>query len=687
MIMSAKHVETVVESGTEIFVPLNKLKKSPKNARKTPHGEATIEALAASITAKGMLQNLVVEPEHDGDGEVTGSYFVTVGEGRRLAQLLRVKRKQIKKTEPVRCIIDTANDPHEISLDENVTRENMHPADQFEAFKKLAEERGFGAEEIAARFGVTPHVVRQRLRLGAVSPKLMQIYRDGDLGLDQLTAFAITEDHARQEAAFERLSHNRDASTIRRLLTETNVAATDRRAIFVGAEKYTEVGGTILRDLFTEDRGGYFEDVALLDMLVVAKLGREANALMEAEGWKWAQVFLDYPHSHGLRRTYPQAVELSAEDQAALDAAQAEFNSLTAQHESDEELPDEVDARFGELEAEIELFEAKRQAYDPADIARCGAFVILNHDGTVRIERGFVRAEDEKPEPETQNVSGEGEGRHAVDKDGGTGPSGDAVGEGLDGEDEDADDHKPLSDVLIRDLTAHRTLGLRLALSEQPEVAIVAVTHGLSAQIFYRGADAHVLDIRPASTMLASHADGIEDTKAGKAWQDHHARWAAQMPRDVSDLWTFVVELDHDSRMALFAHCVALTVNAVKLPMDRRPRAMATADRLAEAVSLDMTAHWRPTARTYLGRVTKPHILAAVREAVSIEAAERMANMKKQDMAEAAEQLLAGTGWLPALMRTPEPARLTKQQSEAPDTADAEDAARANDVGYPVAAE
>src|SRR5258708_35693550 len=88
--------------------------------------------------------------------------------------------------------------------------------------------------------------------------------------------------------------------------------------------------------------------------------------------------------------------------------------------------------------------------------------------------------------------------------------------------------------------------------------------------------------------MLASHADGIEDTKAGKAWQDHHARWAAQIPRDVTDLWTFVVELDHDSRMALFAHCVALTVNAVKLPMDRRPRAMATADRLAEAVSLDM---------------------------------------------------------------------------------------------------
>jgi ParB family chromosome partitioning protein len=684
--MSAKSVETVVASGTESFIPLNKLKKSPKNARKTPHSEASIEAYAASIAAKGILQNLVVEPELDADGAATGFYFVTIGEGRRLAQLLRVKRKEIKKTEPIRCIIDTANDPHEISLDENVTRENMHPADQFEAFKKLAEERGFGAEEIAARFGVTPHVVRQRLRLGAVSPKLIQIYRDGGLALDQLMAFALTEDHARQEAAYERLSHNRDASTIRRMLTETHVAATDRRAVFVGAEKYTEVGGTILRDLFTEDRGGYFEDAALLDMLVLAKLGREANALMEAEGWKWAQVFLDYPRSHELRRTYPQAVDLSTEDQAALDTARGEFDSLTEQHESDEELPDEIDARFGELEAEIERLESKRQAYDPADIARCGAFVILNHDGTVRIERGFIRAKDEKPEPEADAVSGKGEGGH-IDEDGGTVPNSASVGESLDGEDEDANDHKPLSDILIRDLTAHRTLGLRLALSEQPDVAIVAVTHALSAQIFYRGADAHVLDIRPASTLLASHADGIEDTKAGKAWADHHARWAAQMPRDVSDLWIFVRELDHDSRMALFAHCAALTVNAVKLPMDRRPRAMAMADRLAEAVSLDMTAHWRPTARTYFGRVTKPHILAAVREAVSDEAADRIADMKKQAMAEAAEQLLVATGWLPALMRTPEPAWLTKQQPEAPETADAEDAARANDTGYPVAAE
>ena len=392
--------------------------------------------------------------------------------------------------------------------------------------------------------------------------------------------------------------------------------------------------------------------MALLDLLVVGKLGREATALQEAEGWKWTQVHLDYPHSHGLQRAYPQPVELSAEDQAAREALQAEFNSLSEQYENAEEFSDEVEARFAELEAGMERIDAGRHAYDPADIARSGAFVILGHDGTIRVERGFVRVGDAVPY--TGDANGEGEADH-IGGEGGEATANDKVGPDVAGsQDEDADEGKPLSDILIRDLTAYRTLGLRLALSEQPDIAVVAVTHALSAQIFYRGADAHVLDLRPVSTLLASHADGIEDTPAGKLWADRHARWAAQMPRDVNGLWPFVVALDHDSRMALFAHCVALTVNAVKLPSERRPRAIVTADRLAEAVSLDMTAHWRPTARSYFGRVTKPLIVTAVEEAGGAEAAGRIADMKKQEMAEAAEQLVAATGWLPLLLRTPQ---------------------------------
>ena len=119
------------------------------------------------------------------------------------------------------------------------------------------------------------------------------------------------------------------------------------------------------------------------------------------------------------------------------------------------------------------------------------------------------------------------------------------------------------------------------------------------------------------------------------------------MPRDVAKLPEFVVELDHDSRMALFAHCTALTVDAVKLPFDLRPRALAAASRLAETVALDMTGYWRPTVQSCLGRITK-----AIRGGVSEEAAECLSGMKKTEMAIAAKQLLAATDWLPPLLRT-----------------------------------
>ncbi|MER9455566.1 ParB/Srx family N-terminal domain-containing protein [Mesorhizobium sp. M0478] len=653
---------TASENGTEVFIPLNKLKKSPRNARKTPHSEAIIEAYAASIAAKGIFQNLVIEPELDGEGAETGFYFVSIGEGRRLAQLLRAKRKQIKKTEPIRCVVDTVNDAHEISLDENITREAMHPADQFEAFRELHEERGWGAEEIAARFGITAHVVRQRLRLGAVSPKLMQVYRDGDLTLDHLMAFAITDDHARQEHVFDNLAYNREPYIIRRELTRTHVAATDRRAIFIGAEAYLEAGGAILRDLFTEDRGGFYEDAALLDRLVIAKLQGIAETVRQAEGWKWADVHIDYPHANGLRRTYPQPVDLSEEDKAAYATASDEFNRLTKEWDSAEELPDDVDQSFGKPEAEIERIDALRHAYDPDIVSRGGVFVVLSHDGTARIERGFIRAEDEQAGSEAETRP-EGED-YAANDDGEIIQDGNGS-ESVGGNDEEAeDDGKPLSDLLIRDLTAHRTLGLRLALGEQPDIALVAVTHTLAAQTFYQGAEAHCLEIRPTSVYLAGHADGIEDTAAGKALADRHAGWAADMPRDVADLWGFIASLDHASVIAMFAHCASLTVNAVKQPWERKPRAHATADRLATAVNLDMTAHWTPTVRTYLGRITKAHILDAVREAASEEAADRLSDLKKQPMAEVAEQLLAGTGWLPAVLRTPEPAVFAERQDE-----------------------
>jgi ParB family chromosome partitioning protein len=126
--------------------------------------------------------------------------------------------------------------------------------------------------------------------------------------------------------------------------------------------------------------------------------------------------------------------------------------------------------------------------------------------------------------------------------------------------------------------------------------------------------------------------------------------------------------LDGDSRQALFAHCVGLTINATCQPYDRRPKALEHADRLAECVKLDMAeAGWRPTAANYLGRVTKAQILEAVREAKGEQAAQLIEDLKKAEMAREAERLLDGTGWLP------EPLRLrVANASEAPDAGDPE---------------
>jgi ParB family transcriptional regulator, chromosome partitioning protein len=68
--------------------------------------------------------------------------------------------------------------------------------------------------------------------------------------------------------------------------------------------------------------------------------------------------------------------------------------------------------------------------------------------------------------------------------------------------------------------------------------------------------------------------------------------------------------------------------------------------------------------RTYFGRITKARILEAVREGVGHEAADRMADMKKPVMAEAAEQLLAATDWLPTLMRTPKTVQECVKQTQ-----------------------
>jgi ParB family chromosome partitioning protein len=639
-------------------IPFNKLVLSQANVRRIKAGVA-IEQLAEDIARRTLLQSLTVRPIVDEGGAETGIYEVPAGGRRYRALELLVKKKRLARTAPIPCVVRTDGMPEEDSLAENVQRAPLHPLDQFRAFVALRE-KGMSEEEIAAAFFVSVNVVHQRLRLAAVSEKLLEVYAEDAMTLEQLMGFTVNPDHARQEQVWDALqrSHVKEPYQIRRMLTEGAVRASDKRAQFVGIEAYEEAGGIVLRDLFESDDGGWLQDPTLLDRLVAEKLEREAEAV-RAEGWKWIEVAPDFPygHTYGLRRLSGTEVPPTDEETAARDALKAEFERLEEQYADADEFPEEVDTRLGEIETALEAFEQRPVLYDAAEVARAGAFVSIDSAGVLRIERGYVRAEDEPPvAAEDKHASGDSETGDTADP-GTTAASDDEPGAaGASGVEEPDEDEgvRPLSDRLFTELSAHRTLALRDAVGNDPDVAFVAALHALTLKLFYPYPLDTCVDIEPKRLIFGAQAPGLADTASAKAIEARHASWVAQLPKEPGQLWDMVCALDSDSRQALFAHCVALTVNAVYEAYNRRPRALAHAGRLAEAVTLDMVAAgWKPTVESYLGRVTKGRILDAVREAKGEDAAQRMAHLKKAEMATAAQALLAHSGWVPEPLRTP----------------------------------
>ena len=266
-------------------------------------------------------------------------------------------------------------------------------------------------EDIAARLFVTPAIVKQRLRLASVSPKLLDVYAEDGMTLEQLMAFTVTADQARQEQVWDNVSSsgNDEPYQIRRMLTENTVRASDRRAQFVGLDAYEAAGGAVLRDLFEHDDGGWLQDVPLLDRLVTEKLKAEAETIA-AEGWKWIAVAVDFPYGHanGLRELEGEPVELTEEEQATLDALNAEYAKLEADYQDADELPDEVDQRLGEIETARSRLRSRSLVYDPAEIARAGVFVSIDADGRSSIDRGYVRPEDEAPAGRPDSDADEG---------------------------------------------------------------------------------------------------------------------------------------------------------------------------------------------------------------------------------------------------------------------------------------
>jgi ParB family chromosome partitioning protein len=635
----AKAIQKITLDRSE-DIPFDKLELSQKNVRAIKAG-VSIEDLANDIALRGLLMSLNVRPIHAENDEETGRYEVPAGGRRYRALELLIKQKRMAQTEPIPCIVKRggATSAEDDSLAENVHRLQLHPLDQFRAFQTL-HLQGLREEDIAARFFVSVSTVRQRLRLASVSPRLLELYANDEMKLEQVMAFSIANDQVRQEQVWDTVSrsHVQEPYYIRRLLTETAVRAADRRAVYVGIQVYKAAGGVVMRDLFNEDNGGWLQDPALLEQLVFEKLNADAEFLKAEEGWKWIDAAIDfhYGHTSGLRRFYGERAEFTAEELARYDGLKTEYDKLGAEYAEAENYSEETESRLEALVSEMDRLNDRPYVFDPGCVARGGAFVSLSASGALKIERGFVRPEDE---PAIEAGGGNDAGDRNAEPDDGAAA---AATSGI-----SIDVVLPLSDRIIEDLTATRTVALRNALANDPVMAFVAALHVFVLKTFFVYGSASCLEVTPQSAEFAQ-TPGLGDTVWAKEIEQRHDAWGHDLPKDAGEVWDYLIALDEVSRQALFAHCVSLSLNAVVQPWNRRPAAIAHAEQLARSIGFDMAkAGWTPTVENYLGRVTKAQILQAVREAKGEQSAKSIGQLKRPDMAREAARLLQGSGWLP----------------------------------------
>lgn len=646
-------LEAATPSQNMLLVPLSQLRPSKRNVRKTLG--ASITELAASIERVGLLQNLTVTLASDGE------HYEVVAGGRRLAALkLLAKKRRIAKDYAVPCLRVSDASARTASLTENVQREAMHPADQFEAFAALIAE-GRPIEDIAADFGVTPLVVQRRLKLANVSPRLMADYRADAVNLDQLMALAITDDHAAQEAAFyDAPNWQRNSTALRERLTEQEIDAHRHPLVrFVGLEAYEAAGGGIRRDLFADaDQGIYLTDAALIDRLAQDKLTGIADEV-RCEGWAWVEAVpaATYADLQTFQRAPKERRKPNAREAKRIAKLQAKVQEIgealdAALGAEDEEKADVLNDEGVRLGEQLEALEAELLAYGSTVRAAAGAIVTLDRQGEPVIHRGLLRDAEAKALRTLARVQG------GIDPE--------------DTEDEDSEEPKKagISEKLARRLSAHRTAALQIELARNPQASLAALVHGMVQRVLQDGYAVELpigISVRPQDR-LEGYAPDWPQSPAAVALRERQQAWGEQLPEDDAELFAVLLAMPQDELVRLLAVCVASTVDVVSSREHDAPGKV-----LAQAVGLDMAAWWKPTAEGYFSHVSKAAILEAVQQFAPGHVS-RLAKLKKADIASEAERLAEGTGWMPAMFKSEDSTSAAQDnaQQESPQDAAAE---------------
>lgn len=625
--MKNEVVEQATATRPILSIALDKLVSSPLNARKTLRSTDSIAALATSIRTQGLIHNLAVIADLDGD-TATGNYAVIAGAGRFAALQLLSAQGAIPADHPVDCrVYESAAEAIEVSASENIHREDMHPADQFEAFQAMLNS-GRTIDDVAARFSVSVHTVRQRLKLANVAPKLIALFRKGEIELAQMIALSITNDQKRQVRVWEKATHwQRNPDELRRQLTSGDTPGTDPTARFVGVEAYEAAGGVVYKDLFSEQC--YFRDAELLQKMATAKLDDAAKQI-EAEGWRWVEVTTDSSRLHSLHnytRSQPSYRKATEEETAAAAALDAEGRKLEKGIEKADDRH-ERQQRIRQIGTELETLNAARARFGQAAKSLGGVLLVLDNKGNLRIERGLVRPADKRAADKAKAKAKATDARSA---DGSAAPT------------ETTD--TGLSQSLCQSLSAQRTRALQALMIDNPNAALIAVTHNLLKNLCYGH---HYRDAADALQIHARQIDaGGDDTKAALHVRAAIEAVTSTLPQEPGELFGWLCTQDQATLLQLLAVGVAPTICTTQSTEGRH----AAADALAGLLNLDMADWWEPQGDNYLARVSKDAIAQAVTEGAGKDAAASLAGLKKGAAVARADELLAGLRWLPGFLR------------------------------------
>ena len=583
-------------------VKLSQLRLSPLNVRRVK--PKAIDQLAADIAAHGLLQNLVVYAE--------GNRFEVAAGGRRYRALKQLeKARAIPSCHGVSVDVRDKAEAVELSLAENVQREDMHVADAVIAYGDLCRD-GHSSEDIAARFGVALSYVKKVLRLSALHPDALECLARDKIGMEAAQALTLTDDHDRQLEALKRCGNQ--AHSIRRMLTEEKVGTTSALFLFVGHEAYVAAGGTITADLFAEEGDGYANDPALVETLATVRMA-EIEAGYRADGWRDVRASLERPndyynlvtvHAAGAREP-TEAEQVERERIAAAAAARM------AELGKGNQWGDRV---FNGLERDARVLENRLCVFTDVQKAE-GAMVLFVGSGG-EVEAKAIR---------TKRIAREGSG--------------------------DAPAIKPdYSGAMIETLSRIKTLAVQEAVTTNPALALDILLDCLVGQSVHNEPSYYSpLSLRlegfnaevPDDMMTQGDIASVDEIGAGDfAAVPEVNRFAA------------IQAMDAEAKGQLLALLVARQINGGQSSGMRRDRRHQRFDQIAFASGIDMVSKWQAPVAFY-DRLKKPVIAKIMTEVLGKAAADNCAKMKKGDLAAAAAERMAGRGWLPPALVIAEP--------------------------------